>query len=243
MSEVILNWDELEFCFRHTDVLAFAKFAQQPRQMMLAAKEEDRIDEDCVKSWSLLLPICSRTKASKATGQSVSEASEQFNSNRLIDLVATSQYNPDDEIDNDACWKLLHAFAKSLRETVDAIQLAKTECIVGIDVDDPVFANEDAHQKVEKTLPCEVVFVDIKPENYGRVCKIWNRLARGARNDFLVLLGDDIVLLDKGWQSRIVRKFMIFKSQRGCPLEQPVWCSETCHFQVFLRFPSFIAGM
>ena len=243
LSEVIENYEELEFCFRHTDVLHFSEKNKQgmttqatPSQVMTTAKL-DVSEEDCLMSWSLLLPICSRTKATTNAGQTAVEATKKFNSNRLIDLVAQSQYSADAEIDQKLCWKLLRSFAKSLSETASVEQLLKTECVVGIDVDDPVFSNQNARQKIRQILPCTVLFVDIQPENYGRVCKIWNQLARHARNDFVVLLGDDIVLLDNGWQQRVVHKFHSISQSTGLPFGAACVALRDMTFPGFPTFP------
>ena len=47
----------------------------------------------------------------------------------------------------------------------------------------------------------------IVPEQYGKLCRIWNHLGKMAEHDFLVLLGDDVRLLDKDWEGRIVQCF------------------------------------
>ena len=239
MSDIIENYDELEFGFRHTDVLHFSK---QNKQGTSTQDDKPRTnfnmsEKDCLMSWSLLLPICSRTKASKAAGQSVAEATETFNANRLIDLAAKSQYNAEDDIDQEVCWVLLNAFAKSLSETSSAEQLLLTECVVGVDIDDPVFSTQEARQKICMILPCKVLFVDIKPENYGMVCRIWNQLARRARNDFVVLLGDDVVLLDKGWQHRIVNKFHAIAKSTGLPFGAACVALRDVTFPGFPTFP------
>ena len=95
---------------------------------------------------------------------------------------------------------MLQGFADSLRETSSTEQLKSTECIVGIDIDDPLYNNNQAKERIKDLFPCEVVFAPIMPQQYGQVCKIWNALGKLARNDFIILLGDDIKLLDKDWQ-------------------------------------------
>ena len=52
-----------------------------------------------------------------------------------------------------------------------------------------------------------VTFVDIHQPMYGKVCRIWSRLGSNAKNDFIVLLGDDIILLDEGWQEEVEECF------------------------------------
>eukprot|EP00977_Amphora_coffeiformis_P016758 scaffold5296_cov163-Amphora_coffeaeformis.AAC.13 len=84
------------------------------------------------------------------------------------------------------CWNMLEEFAKTLRETSSKGQL-----------DDAVYNNTAAKKRTSELLPCKVLFVSIKPELYGKVCRIWNFLAKNVNHDFVVLLGDDIRLLNK----------------------------------------------
>jgi hypothetical protein len=89
-------------------------------------------------TWSVLLPICSRTVSQQAKSRhshSVKQESS-FNTNRFSGLTQSSQYNGSF---NEACWDLLSGFCKSLKETVPPSQMKIFECIVGIDIDDKVF--------------------------------------------------------------------------------------------------------
>lgn len=217
LSQVISNYSELEFCFKHSDILHF----KQKRELELEKNDPiqtekskllimDKDEFSCVASWSLLVPICSRPKISQAQPlheKDVAKSKELFNSNRFIDLAISSQHNPNADVNTELCWKMLENFTESLRQTSSVEQLEKTECIVGIDIDDPLYRSDFAKQRLQDLFPCKIVFVDILPQMYGQVCKIWNALGRKARNDFIVLFGDDIKLLDKGWQQRIVGNF------------------------------------
>ena len=167
--------------------------------------EDDNYRES--PSWSLLLPICSRVKVSEAKPREVSNATERFNSNRLFELSIASQHSNIDPANSQQCWDLIENFCNSLKQTCSPKQLLRTECVVGIDEDDIVYQNAEAKERIQELMPCKVIFVDIKEVSYGKICKIWNQLARCSNNDFIVLLGDDIHIFDYGWQERIPRRF------------------------------------
>ena len=193
-----------------------------------------------LSSWSLLLPVCSRGKTAQAASRHAvnTSSADKFDTNRFIDLVQSSQYNAEDTVDETVCWRMLEDFVFSLRNTSSEEQLKKTECIVGIDLDDPVFQNAEALKRIERMLkPCSVVHVVIQPHMYGKLCHIWNLLGRKARNDFMVLLGDDIRLLDPGWQERIVKRFHDIANKTGLPLGAVCVAMKDLAFPGFPTFP------
>jgi len=179
-SSVIENYDQLEFCFRHTDVLHFSKRFEESRiggtetvEQYCEDGQHDVENDDTLATWSILLPICSRGKSSEVQLDDLKKATETFNSNRLIELTTSSQYHPALRVDENRCWGMLENFAMSLRATATTGQMEVTECIVGVDVDDSVFHSEAAFERIRSTLsPCNVVFVDILPAMYGRVCRM-----------------------------------------------------------------------
>jgi hypothetical protein len=226
LSLVIENYKDLEFCFRHTDVLHFqqkrelasGKVAPTP-QLTVVAAASDSVDDKNVATWSILLPICSRPLTSQAPPpHNLETTKEQFNTNRFLDLALSSQHNPNATVDEEACWKMLQEFADSLKNSASQEQLRLTEYIVGIDIDDQVFQSEEARQRISEMLPCVSNFVNIKPDMFGQICKIWNLLGRTAKHDYVVLLGDDVQLLDLNWQERIVQKFREIALTQGLPL-------------------------
>jgi len=246
LSQTIENYTELEFCFRHTDVLHFAtkgvkdKSSNRDKENNNDSKAVVLDKSRCLASWSILLPICSRVKASalKERNADLTDAEERFNANRLIDLATSSQYAADNVVDSELCWDLLEKFAESLRLTSSENQLHCTECIVGIDLDDEVFHNTYARKRIRSILhPCHVEFVDILPQMYGRVCKIWNTLGRKAKNDFLVLLGDDIDLLDRDWQMHVVNAFHNIAQETGLPFGAACVALNDVSFPGFPTFP------
>ena len=220
LSTVIENYEELEYCFRHTDV---KHFKTRKDLEYLFCKKADLIAPDKAldgsdQSWSILLPICSRNKQEKNDSvlKPRNDEDERFDCNRLFDLTVSSQYN---EVARDTIeaenWERLCRFADSLKATSSPALLRNTECVVGIDADDAVFRHQE--QRIRGLLPCKARFVTIEREMYGRVCRIWNYLGAHAQNNFIVLLGDDIVLEDKGWQSTVMKRFLELSQRQSLP--------------------------
>lgn len=40
------------------------------------------------------------------------------------------------------------------------------------------------------------------PTMYEKLCHIWNHLASKSHNDYILLFGDDVRLLDYGWPQK-----------------------------------------
>mmetsp|Transcript_5205 Transcript_5205/g.15151 ORF Transcript_5205/g.15151 Transcript_5205/m.15151 type:complete len:1022 (+) Transcript_5205:39-3104(+) len=244
LSSVISNYEELEFCFRLSDITHFAKKrdAQFGFSKPLQTGNKIQSKETPTKhSWSILLPICSRRRSKQKTPvhstSSETNQHEKFNSNRFIDLAISSQHSTADKIDQAACWQMLEEFCRSLNDTMSAQDIRKTECIVGIDQDDPIYNSDEARDRIRALLLCEARFVEIKPVMYGHVCKIWNLLASRANNDFIVLLGDDLKLYDRGWQERIALKFHEIAHKEGLPFGAACVGLNDLSFPGFPTFP------
>lgn len=254
LSSIIENYKELEFCFRHTDVTHFQsrhdlsmkkKFTESEDEEQNYHKNESDGDDFSwsSNSWSILLPICSRGKKPKGTecsNDDKDKSSNTFNSNRFIDLSLSSQHDGERKITSceiNACWEHLFFFAESLKKTSSPNVLTRTECLIGIDLDDPVFFGEEAKKQIRKMLPCEVRFFEIPPTMYGKVCKIWNHLAKRANNNFIVLLGDDIVLKTKYWQEKVVAKFQSIAETTGLPFGVACVALNDESFHGFPTFP------
>eukprot|EP00980_Cylindrotheca_fusiformis_P023412 scaffold10472_cov126-Cylindrotheca_fusiformis.AAC.7 len=248
LSKVISNYEELEFCFRHSDVLHFA--ARRANEEKISKAEGNVKSERNgstpvppelnLRTWSILLPICSRPRASRAKvfAKENDEAKQVFNSNRFTELAVTSQHFHDIEaVDEKNHWEMLQTFCSTLNATSTTKQLALTECIVGIDDDDKLFQNPNAKDRIRAMIPAKVVFVNISFKMYGHVCKIWNFLASKAQNDFVVLLGDDIKLLSEGWQERIVAKFSEISRKEGLPFGAACVAMNDLAFPGFPTFP------
>lgn len=246
ISKVIANYDDLEFCFRHSDVYHFAKtrdgceattgnHTNIPREELAPFKALDH------ETWSVLLPICSRTVSRQVQSRHTSnQSASSFNSNRFSELTKSSQYTGVVTADT-SCWELLHGFCESLKKSATPSQLERFECIVGIDIDDPIYQSHK--DRVKAMIPCKVVFVDIQPDMYGKLCRIWNRLATHSSNDYIVLFGDDVRLLDPDWSKKISTRFHEISNQTGLPLGAAVVAFNDLAFPPdSQRFQLFIDG-
>jgi len=117
----------LEFCFRHSNLLHFAKrreanlpepcIATQPDSAQRNASWCSKLHEEA--TWSLLLPICSRGKADQiaarhTVNQSHEEESaknsraEKVGANRFLELSLASQHENTAKL-SDEVWLLVHA--------------------------------------------------------------------------------------------------------------------------------------
>ena len=241
VSDAIDNYEELEFCFRHTDVKHFKaqrELGSLPTRKTsfpgIPIKPEDG-------TWSILLPICSRTKQGPrhAIAQDRNDVNMNFDANRFHELAISSQYKDctgsEDKTLSEECWRRLKAFADSLRKTCATAELEKTECVVGIDVDDPVFRGQEEH--IRALLTCKVQFVEVTRKMYGRVCRIWNHLGSRAKNDYVVLLGDDVVLMDEEWQRQVIVKFHEISQCSGLPFGAACVALTDESFPGFPTFP------
>lgn len=236
LSSVIENYEELEYCFRYSDVTHFAKrrdLGEAKSIVSMQIKEELPCD-DGGGTWSILLPICSRSILQQAQSRHSHSSKDEaaFNTNRFSDLTQSSQYNGSFD---ESCWDLLLGFCESLKNTVPPDQLRNFECIVGIDVDDQVY--QPAKDRLKAIIPCKVVFVDIKPTMYGKLCRIWNHLASKASNDYIVLFGDDVRLLDHGWPQKIERCFRKIAMATDLPLGAACVALNDLSFPGFPTFP------
>lgn len=245
LSKVIDNYEELEYCFQYSDVLHFAKRRKErakidgaeTNQVILSPPQKVDEDQHVSSTWSILLPICSRkvTLQSKQR-HSTNNKSHEFNTNRFSELTQSSQYTGSTSDDDADTWELLSGFCDTLRNTVPQSQLNQHfECIVGIDIDDKVY--QPAKERLMEMIPCKVVFVDIHPDLYGKLCRIWNHLAMNSSNDYIVLFGDDVRLLDTGWAERIVRCFHRISKNTGLPLGAGCVAMNDLSFPGFPTFP------
>jgi hypothetical protein len=241
LSEVIENYDELEYCFKYSDALHFANKRDCGQTISsVPSVASSRLRSPYQKNveyetWSILLPVCSRSVSPQAQPRhSTNQSKSAFNTNRFSDLTETSQYTGD-VVDDSSCWELINGFCDTLQQTVTASQLENFECIIGIDIDDPVY--QPARDRLKAMLPCKVVFVDIQPEMYGKLCRIWNRLAAAASNDYIVLFGDDVRLCDPGWPERIASRFFDISIRSSLPLGAAVVAFNDLAFPGFPTFP------
>lgn len=237
LDAFIENYDEVEFAFRHTNI-------ELPRKKTYSKRTSlDCVDEKISgislrkirllgqgRSWSILLPICSR----------VTSNFSHFKVGKIFPHSAkTSTLNADyfREFEEKFVWKRLEDFAESLSETANTLELRKTECVVGIDDDDKVFGSKEGVDRVQRLLPTSCLIVRVPKELYGKVCKIWNLLANHASNEFLVLLGDDVSLINIGWQRKIEARFEIISQKENLPFGAACVAFNDVSFPGFPTFP------
>lgn len=233
ISTVISNYGELQFCFQNTDVLI-----RQPQYKSTSrddGKMETGLHTTFSRSWSILLPICSREILNNEKLKHSFETAEL--KGRSAELQRSNWYPRGNQDTEANCWKLLRRFAKSLFETTTAESRGSSECIIGIDIDDSIYGTPEARKTIRSLIPVQVRFVDIEPALYGQVCRIWNLLATIARNDFIVLLGDDVKLIDNGWQERVVERFHEIASQNCLPFGAACVAMNDVTFKGFPTFP------
>lgn len=139
-----------------------------------------------------------------------------------------------------ADYTMLARFRDSLVKTTTEIERKAIFLLVGIDQGDPVY-NEGGVRGLFGG--CGLAGTDVTmlhPGFFGNVCAIWNRLAvravRRFRADYLVLLGDDIVLETAGWKVEIETKMRDMSAAAG--LQEGMAC---CAFRdlTMPAFPSF----
>ena len=241
LSKVITNYDELEFCFRYSDVSHFmqrrSKVDSKVVMEILVSLDEEGCFTPDIATWSLLLPICSRGKTSENQRRDP-DMIPGININRFLEISRAAQHDSQNRQDDFLCWTMLEEVCVTLHKTMTIEQLVKTEVVVGIDVDDLVYYNNDAKDRISSLLlPCRVKFVDIQKNMYGKVCVIWNHLARHTENDFVVLLGDDVHLLDLGWSAKVVQAFHAIAHETNLPLGAACVCLNDVSFPGFPTFP------
>jgi LPS sulfotransferase NodH len=244
LSLAIENYAELEYAFRHTEVKHFRERAALAQRLPLSVRVGQPIETGAEKrhaigmpsaKWSLLLPICSRIvdfKPATSPGDGPRVPLNRFDA--VERMAAHTADNCDDEA---ACWERLEKFAESLRNTCTVEELGRTECVVGIDVDDMVFSSGGARKRLLHLLPTSVKVLNIDPNMYGKMCQIWNRLGKSADGDLLLLLGDDVELLDRGWQRKIEARFLETSRLLELPLGAACVALNDVSFPGFSTFP------
>ncbi len=234
LEDVISNFNELEQAFRYSDVSYFTK--RRDSNIFKRTLHTNSMSGNGHQSgrWSILLPICSRSASSVANMKGTGE----IPLNHFAVIEDSAQHLVTNTELPEVCWKRLSEFAKSLEDTTQPEDWKHMECVVGIDLDDKVFNTDDARNKIRSILPCETIkFLSIPPKMYGKVCRIWNHLARHAKNEFIVLMGDDIVLLDEGWKESVEQRFVAIQSETGLPFGAACVAFNDITFKGFPTFP------
>jgi nucleoside-diphosphate-sugar epimerase len=127
------------------------------------------------------------------------------------------------------CLDLLATFAQSLvRTAADELNALgrpfAVKIFLAIDHDDSVLAPSDGRNPAADVLHRHgILSVDTATYNFprGHVCALWRACARRAFEagcDYFVLMGDDIVLEDRGWMSEVEAAFAEISAREGVPL-------------------------
>ena len=137
-------------------------------------------------------------------------------------------------------YTMLKSFKDSLLKTTTGVERKDIFLFFGIDQGDPVY-NEGRVRGLFCGCGLGGVGVTmLHPGFFGNVCSIWNRLAVDAvqrfKVDYLVLLGDDIVLETAGWKDEIEASLRDMSAGAGLP--EGMAC---CAFRdlTMPAFPSF----
>lgn len=226
IESVISNYSEVEYAFRHTDLGHFATRKPLGRPSLYgyvgnsASISEGKVETRVQKSshtWSILLPICSRVVTDLRKDETNPNENTLYR-NRFALLEHLAEHNPANQDIESKCWERMFNFASSFKNTVSQDRQKLTEFVVGIDTDDAVFNVQESKDRIRKLFrPSAVVFVEIKRPMYGKVCRIWSRLGSASSNEFIVLLGDDIILLDDDWQEEVENRFREISTETSLP--------------------------
>lgn len=111
---------------------------------------------------------------------------------------------------------------KSIINTVDNINNVKL--YFGIDLDDPT--RSEVFKLKEENSFIEIVDID----NGGKFLNLgvlWNICARASKEEIISMIGDDMVFMSKGWDTKIIEEFIYPK----CPFDnfKMVYCYDGRH--------------
>ncbi|CAB9518602.1 3-beta hydroxysteroid dehydrogenase/isomerase family [Seminavis robusta] len=111
--------------------------------------------------------------------------------------------------------------------------------VFGVDDDDPIYTDGSLLREVCGGDRQEIA-IQVLSGLQGRICRIWKWLAAAAFDDhdidFTILLGDDVVILNNGWQSSIEQRFASIARNQELPYGAAcvAFCDES-----FPGFPTF----
>lgn len=109
--------------------------------------------------------------------------------------------------DNGGCINMLTSFKDSLLSTTTVDERSDISLCIAIDQGDPIYTEGKVRGCFSGCGLAGVAVIVLHPGYFGNVCTIWNLLAAHAvtefKVDFLVLLGDDVVLQTAGWKGEI----------------------------------------
>mmetsp|Transcript_9930 Transcript_9930/g.23952 ORF Transcript_9930/g.23952 Transcript_9930/m.23952 type:complete len:1010 (-) Transcript_9930:296-3325(-) len=142
------------------------------------------------------------------------------------------------------CWTALKAFSDSLLASTSTEDRSEISVFVGIDEGDVVYDNRVADERLRGLFAASNLaglhFFRFTPAYSGKLCWIWDALARAAveaGSDFFVLLGDDIDLKTEGWKREIEGQFEQISREQQLPFGVACVAFRDEAFPVFPTFP------
>ena len=145
----------------------------------------------------------------------------------------------------EACMSQLRAFVASLECTTTVKERASgLRILVGVDQYDIFFDCDDTQRRVRALFqavgvpPAAVSFEILRAHLRGRLCRIWDVLARQTKGcDYYLLVGDDIRFLSAGWKAEVEAQFRRIAAQRNLPLGCACVAFRDETYPVFPTFP------
>ncbi|RIB29881.1 Glycosyltransferase Family 2 protein [Gigaspora rosea] len=160
----------------------------------------------------------------------------------LLPITSRGLESPED------CLYNLHNFAQSVYETtqvdimgINGIKFS-LKFFIGIDKDDALF------HPIEKNIAEQILnehgLNDVVTREFdlppGSICTIWHDLAIDAYNqmcDYIVLLGDDIIIESTNWMSKIHEEFIKISNEKKVPCGFGIVAFTEITFPGFPTFP------
>ena len=140
-------------------------------------------------------------------------------------------------------WKRLETNLRQLVRSMSPCYRLCTKVFVGIDINDPVFDNDEARERIRALLGelSGVQFaLPLVPAFQGKICWILAELAAQAvaqGAELFVLLGDDVFLHTHDWQHEVEQQFTEILQERGLPYGCACVAIQDRSFTSFPTFP------
>jgi glycosyltransferase involved in cell wall biosynthesis/LPS sulfotransferase NodH len=198
LVDSIVNYDEVEFAWRHT---SYAKF-------LSARNSADAVSA----SLSSLSNLCD-SNTSMNDNAVLNDEGKNYRWALLIPVSGARTNGLE-------CRRLLQQLSSSLMETTSASDRKNLYCVFGIDEGDKFYDSSDSCEMITEIFSEFPVIIHILTDQHGKLCKIWNELGRQAilqGCDFMVLLGDDVILLNNGWKTGIEKEFRALSLETNLP--------------------------
>ena len=212
LSKSIINYADLEFAWRHTNLAQFLDKDFVPAEssgddggeVLTPPANTTTEEEGGYYKWALLIPVCSR----KSTAAECKDRLEALNAS-LLATLAPHEYNA-------------------------------IECVFGIDFGDEVYDTPTGKDLLLSIFSEFKVTVRRVVGLEGKVCRIWNELADYAfagDASFMVLLGDDVTLQTPGWKTGIEATFQVVSKEKRLPYGAACVAFNDLKFPGFPTFP------